>query len=391
MFLHRRESKRLIVVASLCIITTFFYLPSWATNGIDYKKLPFIELQRIAENGDPEAQFIVSAVLSSTTKDIPGIQKSNEQSLAWLLKAAEQGHANAQWVLGTHYYYGTAGLKQDYQEAARWLRKAAEQGIDDAQYHLAVMHNEGQGVPQDYKESVYWLRKAAAQGNASAQHGLGLMYVDGGKGVPQDYQEAAAWFRKAAQQGDADAQYSLGFVYYKGQGVPQDYKEAIVWLRKAAEQGHADAQNNLGVAYRNGQGIQRDLVLAYMLCNLAAAGGNGLGAKNRSDLLEIMSQKQIEEGQALTSKWKIGMPLPATSKTGKEAEKKPLAANSPSTAAPPKKTGNCRPTGPSIRCQSRCTNSDCIVTYENGCEVRVQVQPKFNPFNSQWEYPAPGC
>lgn len=53
--------------------------------------------------------------------------------------------------------------------------------------------------------------------------------------------------------------------------------------------------------------------------------------------------------------------------------------------------GNCRPNTPTVRCQSNCANGDCIVTYENGCKMRVQIPAKFNPFNNQWEYPSPSC
>lgn len=31
------------------------------------------------------------------------------------------------------------------------------------------------------------------------------------------------------------------------------------------------------------------------------------------------------------------------------------------------------------------------VSYENGCRIRVQVSPRFDPFRNQWIYPAPSC
>jgi hypothetical protein len=52
---------------------------------------------------------------------------------------------------------------------------------------------------------------------------------------------------------------------------------------------------------------------------------------------------------------------------------------------------NCRPNSPTVRCSSQCTNGNCVVSYENGCKVRVQVQPRFDPFTNQWTYPAPSC
>lgn len=53
--------------------------------------------------------------------------------------------------------------------------------------------------------------------------------------------------------------------------------------------------------------------------------------------------------------------------------------------------GDCRPRTNILRCQSRCTNGDCILTYENGCKMRTRINPNFNPISNQWEYPAPSC
>ena len=52
---------------------------------------------------------------------------------------------------------------------------------------------------------------------------------------------------------------------------------------------------------------------------------------------------------------------------------------------------SCRPQTASIKCSSQCQNGSCIVNYENGCKIRVQVQPTFDAFNNQWKYPSPSC
>ena len=52
---------------------------------------------------------------------------------------------------------------------------------------------------------------------------------------------------------------------------------------------------------------------------------------------------------------------------------------------------NCRPTTQPLRCTSQCTNGNCTITYENGCKMNVQVQPRFDPFSNQWNYPSPSC
>jgi len=63
-------------------------------------------------------------------------------------------------------------------------------------------------------------------------------------------------------------------------------------------------------------GVQQDIVIAYMLWNLAAANGSSNAADQRAAVLRMMTPEQVEEGQALSAKWKPGTPLPRTSKTG---------------------------------------------------------------------------
>lgn len=52
---------------------------------------------------------------------------------------------------------------------------------------------------------------------------------------------------------------------------------------------------------------------------------------------------------------------------------------------------NCRPRTREVRCRSNCVNGNCVVEYENGCKIRVQVSPRFDPFTNQWTYPSPSC
>ena len=56
----------------------------------------------------------------------------------------------------------TALLAQDNNLAA--IRQAAEQGHADAQYNLGLMYDRGDGVPENDAEAVKWYRMAAEQG-----------------------------------------------------------------------------------------------------------------------------------------------------------------------------------------------------------------------------------
>ena len=65
-------------------------------------------------------------------------------------------------------------------------------------------------------------------------------------------------------------------------------------------------------------------------------------------------------------------------------------ASTPSRSpAPPEKS--CRPNTPSVRCSFQCTNGNCAVTYENGCRMRIRVQPRLDPFTNKVIFPDPSC
>ncbi len=54
------------------------------------------------------------------------------------------------------------GVPQDDAQALVWLRKAADQGSADAQGVLGKMYRDGRGVPQDYVRAHMWLNLAAS-------------------------------------------------------------------------------------------------------------------------------------------------------------------------------------------------------------------------------------
>ena len=68
----------------------------------------------------------------------------------------------AQFRLGTHYYFGK-GVPQNYVEATKWFGLAAEQGLDWAQYVLGTAYQDGRGVAQSYVDAEKWFRLAARQ------------------------------------------------------------------------------------------------------------------------------------------------------------------------------------------------------------------------------------
>ena len=133
----------------------------------------------------------------------------DELPLDELRVLAEQGDAEAH-TLGGMYQFGR-GVAEDDAEAVRWFRRAADQGHAFAQFNLATMSATGEGVPQDEAEAGRWFRLAADQGNPTARFRLGRMYANG-RGVPQDDVEAHMWF-------------SLAIAHYSG-GDPERFEQA---------------------------------------------------------------------------------------------------------------------------------------------------------------------
>jgi len=93
----------------------------------------------------------------------------SRKSFPWLLKAAQQGLAEAQFVVGGAYYQGH-GIPQDYTEAATWIRKSADQGYRYAQHDLGAMYANGRGVKQDYVAAYMWTDLAISKMKESDQN-----------------------------------------------------------------------------------------------------------------------------------------------------------------------------------------------------------------------------
>jgi len=220
---------------------------------------------------------------------------STEENRLYLQNSAEQGNAEAQYLLGLWYYSGQGG-QVDYAKAAEWFSKSAEQGDAQAQYMLSISYGTGRGVPEDVTKADEWLRKSAAQGHAEAKDFLAkreaaekrkkaeeedkyakknddmMLFAAGIVNALKNgnYAEAVKWARLGAEQGDSSCQCNLGEWYLIGRGVPQDYAKAAEWFEKAAGQGDIKAKYELGRLYFTGQGVPQDYEKAVVLLKYAA-------------------------------------------------------------------------------------------------------------------------
>ncbi len=249
---------------------------------------------KYASHGRPEDFFNLGTMYERGL----GVEKSTKQARAWYKKAAELGHADAQFALAQAYEGSERG------EAARWYRAAADQGHAQAQCALAQWHPEELGGTHDSVTALTWYAKAAVQGHADAQYSLAQMLKDQsdslavelitraaaagqaqaqtamgdryahGNGVAQNWFEACRWYDMAAQQGDARAQCALAVCYAEGRGVKKNLAHAFIWFEKAAAQNLPQAQWSLGELYATGlPGVDADAKKATLLCKRAANAG----------------------------------------------------------------------------------------------------------------------
>jgi len=102
-----------------------------------------------------------------------------------LLPLARRGDAAAAYWLGRLYYYDIPGVPRSWPRALDWFAKAANAGHADAQYKLGGMYFAGRGVARDVAKAVSWWIKAAAQLQPEALNNLGALLATG-QGVVRD-------------------------------------------------------------------------------------------------------------------------------------------------------------------------------------------------------------
>ena len=156
-----------------------------------------------------------------------------------LEQIAHQGDPHAQYLMGLLYRDGGL-LIPDTAKAQKLLERAAEQDLEAAQYALGKLYLSDDADVHDPTKGIYWLKRAADNGNEYAAYRLGKEYLSGNN-VPKDTSTAAEYLRQAADNGSAYAQYLQGKLRLMGEGVPKDKEAAQYWFSVAEQNGHAYA------------------------------------------------------------------------------------------------------------------------------------------------------
>ena len=208
---------------------------------------------------NPEDLFEEGYKLYSEAVSPADLEKAREL----LGKAATEGHALAQDVLGNMYEDGD-GAEKDIHTAADLYFRSAEQGCSAGMFDLGMLCLDGRGVPKDEFRAFSLIRKSAEDGDPDRMFMLSVLYKKG-IGTEKNEGEALRLLRTAADSGSPEAKANLGAMMLSGDGLPKDESEAFRLLKEAAEDGECSAMCNLGMMYEGGISAEKNLdaALAY--------------------------------------------------------------------------------------------------------------------------------
>lgn len=141
------------------------------------------------------------------------VLSAGEPSFDQIKQSAEQGDALAQAKYGSIYFLGEnfqlpsnsryktkqkfkavsyllSGIEKNETVAATWLLKAAEQGNADAEVFMAALYDRGIGVQQNETKATEFYKQASNHGNEMAQAILGAYArsrLTASKDIPVEY------------------------------------------------------------------------------------------------------------------------------------------------------------------------------------------------------------
>tara|TARA_B100001971_G_scaffold212606_1_gene243263 strand:- start:3029 stop:4219 length:1191 start_codon:yes stop_codon:yes gene_type:complete len=328
----------------------------------EYATLAAADLQKLADEGDPQASWIlglrfetgsgvatnavtayqwvtmaaarskgvhrsliekdkdrIAAMLTAVQIEQarqPALQFSLNQKTNMVI-AAEKGGPDAQYALGLRLY--TEGDTEERKQSVEWLAKAADQEHVGASALLGRMFlngNTGAGVTKDLVQAYRLLEPAVAQGNSLALVDI----LQAPKSMtPAQLAEASeiaraflgkkvALLETIATTGDGASQFKLGLMFYLGTEIPKDLEKAAQWFQKAGEQGHAEAPALLAGIHFSGEGLEKSFVEAYKWYAIAKGRGNTAATANQTEVAKLLTAEEKAAADKEVTAWLAAHP-----------------------------------------------------------------------------------
>lgn len=351
------------IFGSLCLAVMLFLTSGCEEYSYDagktaYNQRDFVKAKEIwKEVAEKQQDNNAMFSLYNLHKTAPHIV-SYEESLGWLIQAAEAGRQDAQYEYGVflidqgkyekgYYYIEQSAMWKDEQakaylekygpikdvrlkvekgdlyamyqyadwllkqinenlseneineinkEARSWVLKSARGGCHDGEALFGKMlYNQ-----QDFANALTWIQKAANANNPIGIYYLGLMYMDG-NGVIRNTSKGAELLIQASELKEPNAQLKLAMMYFAEKlptTITLEPEKAISWVSASADNGVVEAQYILGKLYEDAFGVTRDTAKAIHYYKLAAD-QNHLKSKLKFAQLSLMHGSTEQQHQAL--------------------------------------------------------------------------------------------
>jgi tetratricopeptide (TPR) repeat protein len=174
--------------------------------------------QDIVSSDDTQNGYKMGISSEAGVRDFAKTQEKDENEIAqiniivspelrdrweFLIKPANRGNIESQYALGELFI---EDMNQD--QANYWFSKAAESGHAKAQWYMGMCFLRGVGKVKDLDKAIYWLSKSADQNYIESQYQLGLCYyLELAKN-----EVAMKWLGKAAEHGHDEAKTFLNIL-----------------------------------------------------------------------------------------------------------------------------------------------------------------------------------
>ena len=257
---------------------------------INFLNISEEELFYAAMKGSADDQF-KAGLLFGRGEDV---KRNFLKCIALFEKAADRGHIDASFLLGTIYLKGGSifkELKTDVKYAGIIIPGEFPYDISKAFHYYLISGNKGDTLSYDVCSFIITqhlnpesdtvkagkilqsLEALAGNGNALAQRFLAELYSEGNVVEKDDY-KAFELLKESAEGGDVWGEYNIARKYISGLGVERDTVKGYIWMKKAAEQNLTAAQFDLAVLYYLGTGTDINRQMGYAWLLVAKANGH---------------------------------------------------------------------------------------------------------------------
>jgi TPR repeat protein len=223
-----------------------------------------------AENGHANAQFRLGTLMEDRCEK--NTKQNSDKN--WYRKACSQHHTQAEMRLGRLLYF-----EGNICEATHYFLRAAEKNDPEAMSFLGQIFEKGEETKPDLERAISFYRKAVAGGSFEAMCHLAtllLMNANANSICLEDqeknHDEAIRLLMNAAEGGIVDAYYKLGESLEKSPFL-KDPRAALRYYCKAAysKPPHPAATKRAAAMYYSGIGTTKDRYKAHEMYCLVAS------------------------------------------------------------------------------------------------------------------------